>query len=271
MAEQWDITTYSGIKFKFDDPEFSIYDIAHALSLTCRFCGHSSSYYSVAEHSIHVANNCPEELYLEGLMHDAPEAYLGDVTSPLKRYLSEYRRMEEDLYSKLAGHYKLLSPIPTQVKTIDGAVTVSEAKVLMPDKGAGWAYKEGPIDIDFRFLSSKEAEEEFLHQFFSHERKANAMSDIDNYRKDPNYLAPPKRCYTIRDKDALGVPYICRIKTEFGYMELPIENLNKNDIFKLQFVGRSECGGMLGPFKAIDHFQRSYNYILATPIKEEEE
>lgn len=71
-------------------------DIAHALSRICRFGGHTMGHYSVAEHSILVASLAPENLKLEALLHDAPEAYLGDVIKPLKNILgSVYSDLEE--------------------------------------------------------------------------------------------------------------------------------------------------------------------------------
>jgi len=83
--EHW-ITTYTGKRFHYLDPqpeEIDIVDIAHALSLTCRFGGHCKEFYSVAEHSIRVAEIVPKEFQLLALLHDAGEAYTGDVQSPI--------------------------------------------------------------------------------------------------------------------------------------------------------------------------------------------
>jgi len=77
-------------------------DMAHALSQTCRYTGHYREFYSVAQHSVHVAQeliaagNSPEYC-LWGLMHDASEAYLADLAAPVKRFIDGYRKLEENL------------------------------------------------------------------------------------------------------------------------------------------------------------------------------
>lgn len=91
--------TYSGGRFDIMNPrekDVSIDDIAHALSLTCRYNGHCTHFYSVAQHSLLVTRVYGElvadkpELrddprgYLCALLHDAAEAYVGDVISPIK-------------------------------------------------------------------------------------------------------------------------------------------------------------------------------------------
>lgn len=91
------IRTYTGIEFYLDDPRpevVDIRDIAHALSNICRFTGHTKSFYSVAQHSVWVADclilwDCPRSLVKAGLLHDAAEAYYGDLSYPLKLMLGE--------------------------------------------------------------------------------------------------------------------------------------------------------------------------------------
>lgn len=85
-SDNW-IMTRTGKKFFPCNPrieDVDVEDIAHALSHICRFGGHSSRFYSVAEHSIVASVLCPDEFKLKGLLHDAAEAYLGDVPSPMK-------------------------------------------------------------------------------------------------------------------------------------------------------------------------------------------
>lgn len=95
------IQTYTGKKFQLLSPkieDISIIDIAHALSMQCRYTGHSKHFYSIAQHSVLVSHQC--NLYpLYGLLHDASEAYLSDISSPLKNsgFFENYKFYEDKL------------------------------------------------------------------------------------------------------------------------------------------------------------------------------
>jgi len=101
MKSQVWIQTYSGKKFQLLSPkieDISIIDIAHALSMQCRFTGHSKYFYSIAQHSVLVSYLC--NLYpLYGLLNDASEAYLSDISSPLKNsgFFENYKFYEDKL------------------------------------------------------------------------------------------------------------------------------------------------------------------------------
>ena len=112
MTEQTksSITTLSGKFFDILKPEeydFDIEEIASALSNICRYTGHVNTFYSVAEHSVLVSRIVPERLALAGLLHDASEAYLGDVSSPLKALLPEYKAIERRVQSAIADAFGL--------------------------------------------------------------------------------------------------------------------------------------------------------------------
>src|SRR5690606_29748913 len=89
--------TFTGRRFWPLDPrpdEICIEDIAHALSMQCRYAGHCLSFYSVAEHSVLLSQHVAEPFRRWALLHDASEAYLVDVPRPIKGDLSNYRAVE---------------------------------------------------------------------------------------------------------------------------------------------------------------------------------
>lgn len=159
----WDITTYTGKHFSYYNPRFDIIDIAHSLSNLCRFAGHVTKFYSVAEHSLNVANHLPKDLFLTGLLHDASEAYMVDIPKPLKKYLPQYKEMEYYLQIKLSEFFDLPWPWSEEVYKVDWMMTITEAKNLMLDRGDIWTDDEPFFDdVDFKCWSPKEAEEQFL-------------------------------------------------------------------------------------------------------------
>jgi hypothetical protein len=104
------LRTFTGKLVDLLDPkpgDIDLCDIAHSLSLLNRFNGHTLRPYSVATHSLHVSSLVPKGLELHGLLHDAAEAYLGDVVRPLKRGLPGYALIEEKLESAIWQYFGL--------------------------------------------------------------------------------------------------------------------------------------------------------------------
>lgn len=130
------IQTFTGGRFYPSDPRYEdihIEDIAHGLSLTCRFGGQCDHFYSVAEHSWRVAMLCPQKDRLAGLMHDAPEAYLGDIPRPIKRtpgFEEQYRALEARTWRVVAGKYGLPLELPQSVHDADTAMLFAERDQL---------------------------------------------------------------------------------------------------------------------------------------------
>ncbi|NNM68058.1 MAG: hypothetical protein HKM06_08630 [Spirochaetales bacterium] len=85
-----------------EDNQYSVQDIAHALANICRFAGHTQHFYSVAQHSVLVSLVEPDIMPAEKLFHDASEAFLGDITTPLKSLLPEYRAIESAMMNSIA-------------------------------------------------------------------------------------------------------------------------------------------------------------------------
>jgi len=172
------IQTASGIFFNLKHPDpslVSIVDIAHGLSHLCRFTGHTNGFYSVAEHSVKVSRLVPEDLALEGLLHDASEAYVGDMASPLKALLPEYRRIEWKVQHAIARAFDLEYPFDLEIHRADRILLATERRDLMPVtpahiREAGrdpWAGVDryGVLPARLNPLCPDEAKEAFLERY----------------------------------------------------------------------------------------------------------
>lgn len=137
------IETRSGIHFHFLDPkpeEINIADIGFALANQCRFNGHCHRFYSVAEHSVLVASLVPEEYKLAALLHDASEAYLSDIPSPIKEYLPEYHELESRVQDRVFHRFDVLYSLGyhPEIKKADRQQLRTEAYNLLPSRGEDW-------------------------------------------------------------------------------------------------------------------------------------
>lgn len=164
------IQTYVGKQFWPLAPraeDLDILDIAHSLSLQCRFNGHCRVFYSVAEHSVRVAGQLPDDLALWGLLHDAAEAYLGDLTRPLKRQVEArwFNDAEDQLLKVIAATYGLVWPMPPQVRAADDVLLVTEARDLMVAPPADWSLEAEPLAERIEPLAPSAAETLFLQRF----------------------------------------------------------------------------------------------------------
>lgn len=161
------IQTYCGNRFWPLDPrpeEVHIMDIAHALSMKCRYNGHAKRFYSVAEHSVLVSQHVPPEHALWGLLHDAEEAYLPDIPRPVKKHLPFWKDISDPVQRAVCEAYNLPPNEPPVVKEIDYAICADEKLVLMAD-GPAWEGLGAPIGADIQCLSPSEAKADFLYRF----------------------------------------------------------------------------------------------------------
>lgn len=168
-----DILTRSGQYFDFFDPQrytLQVEDIAHGLANCCRFAGQCRVFYSVAQHSVYVSRIVPERLALAGLLHDAAEAFLGDVSRPLKRLLPDYRAIEQRVEIALFRKLGIPYPIPPEVKRADMQMLRLEQTKLMAHHSDAWdcdAYPlpEGIILNEATALSPEEAFHAFMERY----------------------------------------------------------------------------------------------------------
>lgn len=145
--------TFTGGRFYPLDPrpeDMHPEDIAHALSLLCRYGGHVDRFYSVAEHCVLMSRAVPPEHALAALLHDATEAYVVDVPRPLKRYLPEYRAIEDRVWRAIAARFGISVVLPAQVIEADSRILLTERRVLMP-RAERWSqdddYSALPVEV----------------------------------------------------------------------------------------------------------------------------
>lgn len=168
--EPW-IQTYSGKRFNIINPNIDsivIQDIAHPLSMQCRFTGHTNWFYSVAQHCVIVSYICDFEDALWGLLHDASEAYITDISSPLKRSgkVDSYLEIEKNLQNTICKRFSLNPIEPESVKIADKVVLATEARDLLVPLRSDWSLKENPLPFKIEPLNPNEAKTLFLKRFF---------------------------------------------------------------------------------------------------------
>ncbi len=167
------ILTSAGHQFFPLRPERSrvdILDIAHALAHTCRFAGHTREFYSVAQHSVLVAEivkqlgGSPVEEFA-GLLHDAAEAYLLDLPTPVKRELPQYAIAEKLVRATIGSAFDLPAEDPPVVKTADGIALATEARDLMPAHPCWRALPHKPVKPRLTAWGPRDAKGEFLWRY----------------------------------------------------------------------------------------------------------
>ena len=140
------ILTHTGKRFDLFEPDVDMIDprdIAHSLAHLCRFNGHTREFYSVAQHSCLVADLVPAEHKLAALLHDATEAYLGDMTRPLKEWMPHYRGFEDVIWERVCERFGLGIDLPYTVHQADLIALTTERRDLMPPDPAPWDFLVG--------------------------------------------------------------------------------------------------------------------------------
>lgn len=150
--------------------DIAIEDIAHSLSMQCRFNGHCLKFYSVAEHSVmmarHFLANGMAEYALPALLHDATEAYLTDVPRPVKPFLFGYKEAEQRAWLAIAERFSLAAELPAEVHDADSRILFDEKAQNMGAAERDWAWKMEPLGVTLRFWSPRVARDEFMDMYW---------------------------------------------------------------------------------------------------------
>lgn len=153
--------------------DVDIRDVARGLSNACRYAGQTKKFYSVAEHCVLVSMYVPWQYAREALVHDASEAYIGDMIRPLKHQpeMSEFRRAEAAIEVAVLEAMKIVST-PTSraaIKDVDNRILVDEISTL---SAAPSLYLDcpplntlKPLGVMLRCLNPSDAEKWFLQRF----------------------------------------------------------------------------------------------------------
>lgn len=173
------IRTFTGKQFypfQMHRNEYDIHDIAHALSNLCRYNGHSKLFYSVGQHSVYVSKLVSREDALEALLHDAAEAYIGDIPRPMKRTLpfADFCEIEREIELGVARTFNLKFPWPMAVRHADEMILALEMAHILHGAESGTEGEPLPL-IDHQWIERMidgfepwaplRAEEEFILRF----------------------------------------------------------------------------------------------------------
>lgn len=162
------IQTHTGKQFWPLDPnpdDISIIDIAVSLSRINRFTGHTTVPYSVGQHSCYVCDILPPEHKKWGLLHDAHEAYINDMTSPVKKYFPKYQEIETDLMKTVAKRFDLSWPVSKAIVEADYAILATEKRDIMGPEPASWGPLPKPANFTIEKWTVERAYKEFIRRF----------------------------------------------------------------------------------------------------------
>lgn len=173
--EHW-MLTYSGMKIDpFNVPHYliCIADIAHALAYQCRYNGHCNKFYSVAEHSVLISQALERDgrgvdAAKWGLLHDASEAYLGDMVSPVKKQIDKKFKFAENRIEKaVAEVFGLSGKVPDTVHEYDTRIRKDEMESLFrfiytPEE---YMTRIAPLSVPITGWMPEEAENNFMIRY----------------------------------------------------------------------------------------------------------
>lgn len=148
--------------------QICIEDIARGTSNICRFAGQLENFYSVAQHSVYVSQIVPPEYALEALLHDATEAYMGDIASPLKAMLPDYKAVEKHIEAVIRKKFDLPPVMTVDVHYADLVMLATEKRDFEIDPVNHWPMLDSAPshdDIIIQPLTPPQAYHQFMARF----------------------------------------------------------------------------------------------------------
>jgi hypothetical protein len=144
------IQLHSGAFMNYADPgacEVTIDDVALALGNICRFSGHVSQFYSVAQHAVNTSMIVAPEFAFDALLHDLAEAFTNDIPTPLKTAIPAFKGLEILIESAMAVRFGFEFPLSPAIKHADLQMLKLEKEAFKPNASGNWEVLEG-VEID---------------------------------------------------------------------------------------------------------------------------
>lgn len=233
-----------------DKNHIDIKDVAKALSRQPRFLGHTNSFYSVAQHCCMCHDNTDGDK-LEALLHDAPEAYMCDIPSPLKRFLPDYREMEKRVWGRVSFVFGLNFVLSRETKEVDQNEFGREWKLLKQPRTRYQRLKEiflGAIGLG-KCWSPKKAEREFLKRFDRSNVSTGLLDQIQGTTLPLRYFEahPPKKDYMVTVTRYKKTKYYPSGKKREP-MDIRFDNIGEQELTKsLQVIQKVFEGDIMRP------------------------
>lgn len=170
--------------------DVAVEDIAQGLAYQCRFNGQTQAFYSVAQHSLIVASLVPVHLRLAALLHDAAEAYLGDMVKPLKHFFPTFSVIENKMMAIIGERFAVTTFDTPEIKRADLIALATEKRDLMPNSTEPWPSIKGlePMTARIVPMEPQKAKAIFLETYFQLGAQRSTIAQLEPSRLQPQSL-----------------------------------------------------------------------------------
>ncbi len=190
VKEGW-VELVSGTRFYFESPTDDMIhpeDVAHSLSKLCRYNGHTKRFYSVAEHACVMSDWVIKQPWatprdgLTALHHDDPEYIIGDLITPIKVTMPQFKKLEIVLSQALAHRFMTEWPFPDWIKETDNRIIKDERRSIMNLSINEWGIEDlEPLNVKFMPISGRSSKL-MAWQWMRRHKRLSAMVQESNRR-----------------------------------------------------------------------------------------